>query len=119
MHRTSNSDLLPFDLEIEKTLFRRKKVKVDKIEMDDQNTNRYSEGHLDQNEIHERQEPTLGDYCRPSLNEIFLGIRHQPIDTNNFELKPALISMVHQQQFVRSPFEDPNGHLSNFLELLA
>ena len=51
------------------------------------------------------------------MNENFSGIRHQTIDANNFELKPALISMVQQQQFGRNLFEDPNGHLSNFLEL--
>ena len=51
------------------------------------------------------------------LNENYLGIRHQSIDANNFELKPALISMVKQQQFKGNPSEDPNGHRSNFLEL--
>ena len=51
------------------------------------------------------------------MNEEYLGIRHQPTDANNFELKPALISIVQQQQFECSPSEDPNGHLSNFLQL--
>ena len=73
------------------------KVKADKTKMNNQNTDRYSEGHSDQNEILERQEPTLGDCWRPSLDENFSGIRHQPIDANNFKLKPALISMVQQQ----------------------
>ena len=61
------------------------------------------------------QELTLGDCWKPLMNGKYAGIRHQPIDANNFELKPALISMVQQQQFGGSPFEDPNGHLSNFL----
>ena len=51
------------------------------------------------------------------MNEEYSGIRYQPIDVNNFELKPALISMVQQQQFGGNPSEDPNGHLSNFLQL--
>ena len=51
------------------------------------------------------------------MNEEYLGVRHQPTDDNNFELKLALISMVQQQQFEGSPSEDPNGHLSNFLQL--
>ena len=51
------------------------------------------------------------------MNEEYLGIRHQPIDANNYELKPALISMVQEQQFRGSLFEDLNGHLSNFLQL--
>ena len=46
-------------------------------------------------------------------------IQHQPIDANNFELKLALISMVQQQEFGGSPSEDPNGHLSNFLQLCS
>ena len=30
------------------------------------------------------------------MNENYSGIQHQPIDANNFELKPVLISMVQQ-----------------------
>ena len=37
--------------------------------------------------------------------------------TNNFELKPALISMVQQSQFGNTPMEDPNLHLTMFLEV--
>ena len=51
------------------------------------------------------------------MNENYLGIRHQSINANSFELKPTLISMVQQQQFGRNPSKDPNGHLSIFLEL--
>ena len=51
------------------------------------------------------------------LNEKNLGIRHQPINENNFELKPALISMIQQQRFGGNSSEDPNGHISKILEL--
>ena len=51
------------------------------------------------------------------MNEDYSGICHHPIDANNFELKPVLIKMVKQLQFGGSPSEDPNGHLSNFLQL--
>ena len=69
MLRRSNSNLLSFDLEIEKTLFGRKKVKANKAEMDDPNIDRFSEGHLDQNEMPGIREPTLGDCWRPMMNE--------------------------------------------------
>ena len=85
--------------------------------MDDPNTNRFNEGHSNQNEMPGIREPTLGDCWRPMMNEDYSGIRRQPIDGNNFELKPTLISMVQQQQFGGSPSEDPNGYLSNFLQL--
>ena len=63
------------------------------------------------------REPTLGDCWHPMMNEDYSGICHQLIDANNFELKPALINMVQQQQFKDNPSEDPNGHLLNFLQL--
>ena len=40
---------------------------------------------------------TLGDYWRPMVNENCLGIRKQPIDANNFELKASLISIVQKK----------------------
>ena len=117
MHRRSNSELLSFDPEIERTFFRLKKIKADNIEMEDHNQDKLSEGHSDQNEMPRIREPTLGVCWRSMMNEDYSGIQHQPIDANNFELKPALIFMVQQQQFGGSPFKDPNGHLLNFLQL--
>ena len=94
MHRSSNFELLPFDPKIERTLFKRKKVKADKTDMEYHNNDRFSEGNSDQIKIPGIQEPTLVDCWRPMMNEDYSGIRHQPIDANNFELKPTLISMV-------------------------
>ena len=39
------------------------------------------------------------------------------MDANNFELKPALITMVQQHQFTGHPTEDPNEHLGRFLRI--
>ena len=36
---------------------------------------------------------------------------------NNFEIKPALLNLVQQNQFYGSPTEDPNLHISFFLRL--
>ena len=44
-------------------------------------------------------------------------MRHPPIEASNFELKPTLITMVHENQFTGHPNEDPNEHLRKFLRM--
>ena len=61
MHRRSNSELLSFDPEIERALFRLKKIKVDNTEMEDHNTEKFSEGQSNHNEMPRIREQTLGD----------------------------------------------------------
>ena len=51
------------------------------------------------------------------MNDNYSGVRRQTINANNFELKPALISMVQQAQFSGSPLDDPNIHLAIFVEI--
>ena len=51
------------------------------------------------------------------IREKYSTVRHPPIKANNFELKPALITMVQQSQFTRHPSEDPNEHLGRFLRM--
>ncbi|XP_042021284.1 uncharacterized protein LOC121768798 isoform X1 [Salvia splendens] len=50
-----------------------------------------------------------------------VNIPHPPYDTrvnaNNFELKTGLIQFVEQRVFSGRPTEDPNRHLSKFLEI--
>ena len=60
-YKRPTSELLPFDIEIEITLSKLKRVKVDIIRMEENNNYRYNEGHSDQNEILEMREPTFGD----------------------------------------------------------
>ena len=45
MPKRSTFELLSFDPEIERTLFQLRKVKADNIEMEDQHSDRYREGH--------------------------------------------------------------------------
>ena len=45
---------------------------------------------------HDAQPRTLKDYVRPVVNDNYSSKRRKTINTNNFELKPALISMVQQ-----------------------
>ena len=61
MHRKFSVELLPLDTEIERTFFRRKKAKAANAEIEDQNSDRFSEGHSDHNEIPGLRELTLGD----------------------------------------------------------
>ena len=44
-------------------------------------------------------------------------MRQPPIEANNFELKPTLITMVQQHQFTGHPSEDPNEHLGSFMRM--
>ena len=55
----------------------------------------------------------MRDYFRPVVNYI----RRQPINANNFELKPTLINMVQDNQYGGLPHEDLNVHLAAFLEI--
>lgn len=58
----------------------------------------------------------LKDFAAPHANDLQSSINAPIIDTNNFELKPALVNMVQQNQFAGVPNEDPHLHLSIFLD---
>ena len=60
---------------------------------------------------------TMEDFWRPIIQEEYSTIRQPTVDANNFELKPALITMVQQHQFTDHPTEDPNEHLGRFLRM--
>ena len=101
MRRARTRNIIPFDSEIERTFRSQRKKKVLAMADGEQNA----------------QPHTLKDYVRPIVNDNYSGIRRQTINANNFELKPALISMVQQAQFSGSPLDDPNIHLVMFLEI--
>jgi len=63
------------------------------------------------------QRRVLQDFVTRGVQEIASSIARPIIDANNFNLKPALISMVQQSQFGWTPLEDPNLHLLVFLEV--
>src|SRR4051812_22638117 len=58
----------------------------------------------------------LRDYAAPSRAEPHSSITPPAIEANNFELKPSLVQAVLQNQFSRSPADDPNLHLSVFVQ---
>ena len=59
----------------------------------------------------------MKEFWRPIIQEEYSGVRQPPIEANNFELKPALITTVQQHQFIRHPSEDPNEHLGRFMRM--
>ena len=116
MHRKQNIDLIPADTELERTLRNLRKTKRAK-------NSAMAEERQDQTEGQRtatRRLPitdTMEDFWRPIIQDEYSAIRQPTVDANNFELKPALITMVQQQQFTGHPTEDPNEHLGRFLRM--
>ena len=61
-------------------------------------------------------EKGLRDYALPPAGNLPV-IRRLAIQANNFELKPIALKLVQNIQFMGFPNEDPNTHISNFLEV--
>ena len=59
----------------------------------------------------------MEEFWRPIIQEEYSAVRQPPIEANNFELKPALITMAQQHQFTGHPSEDPNEHLRRFMRM--
>ena len=116
MHRKQDSNLLPADTELERTLISLRKTKRA------ENTSMADERH-DQTEEQRkvaRRPPitdTMEDFLRPIIQEEYSTIRQPTVDANNFELKASLITMVQQHQFTSHPTKDPNEHLGRFLKM--
>ena len=59
----------------------------------------------------------MEDFWRPVIQDEYSTVRQPAIEGNNFELKPALITMVQQHQFTGNPSEDPNEHMGRFMRM--
>ena len=116
MHRKQDSDLFPADTELERTLRSLRKTKrVENAAMTDERHDQTEEQRTTA-----RRPPitdTMEDFWRPIIREEYSAIRQPTVDANNFELKPALITMVQQHQFTGHPIEDPNEHLGRFFRM--
>ncbi|KAJ1426490.1 hypothetical protein SESBI_10233 [Sesbania bispinosa] len=40
-----------------------------------------------------------------------------PVQANNFEVKPIMLQVVRQEQFMGLPSEDPHTHIQKFLSI--
>ena len=59
----------------------------------------------------------MEDFWRPVIRDDYSAVRQPAIEANNFELKPALITMVQQHQYIGHPSEDPNEHMRRFMRM--
>ena len=60
---------------------------------------------------------TMEDLWKSFIQDKYLAVRQPAIDANDFELDPALIAMVQQNQFTGHSTENPNEHLGRFLRI--
>ncbi|XP_073294485.1 uncharacterized protein [Primulina huaijiensis] len=74
---------------------------------------------MDDNRDNENPPPAIPiiDHFRSVLNAHYSGIARGTVNENNFELKPALINTVQQNQFGGAATADPHLHLRTFLEI--
>ena len=114
MHKKPDSDLFPIDTELERTLRSLRKTKrTERATMTDERNDQTVEQRTAARRPH--LQDTMEDFWWPIIKEEYSAIRQPTIDANNFEMKPALITMVQQNQFTGHPTEDPNEHLGRFL----
>ena len=116
MHRKQNTDLIPADTELERTLRSLRKTKRAESSAMAEERQDQAEGQRTA-AIRPPITDTMEDFWRPIIQDEYSAIRQPAVDANNFELKPALITMVQQQQFTGHPTEDPNEHLGRFLRM--
>ena len=64
-----------------------------------------------------KEQDTMEDLWNSFISNKYSAIKPPAIIANDFELKPALITMVQQNQFSGHPTENPNEHLGRFLRI--
>ena len=64
-----------------------------------------------------QRQRTMEDFWRLVIQDEYSTVRQHAIEANNFELKPTLITMVQQHQYIGHPSEDPNEHMGRFLRM--
>ena len=117
MHRKPDSDLSTLDTELERTLRNLRKVKrAGEVTIADGRINQTVEQETEVERL--QRQDTMEAFWRPIIQAEYSAIRQPAVEANNFELKPALITMVQQHQFTSHPIEDYNEHLGRFLRMV-
>ena len=62
---------------------------------------------------------SLKNYSQPSPSGVPTGLAMPAIQAANFEIKPALLTMIQQNQFAGLASEDPTNHLQRFQQLCS
>ena len=95
MHRKPEADLLPLDTEIERTLKNLRQITSTKSRsMENQRERLQAIPEEKEEEERQKRPNTMEDFWRPIIQEEYSVVRQPTIEGNNFELKPALITMV-------------------------
>ena len=64
-----------------------------------------------------KEQDTMEDVWNSFIHNKYSAIKPPAINANDFELQPALIIMVQQNQFAGHSTENPNEHLGRFLRI--
>ena len=64
-----------------------------------------------------KEHDTMENLWNSFIHNKYVAIKQPAIDANDFELEPALITMVQQNQFSGHSTENPNEHLGRFLRI--
>ena len=64
-----------------------------------------------------KEQDTMEDLWKSFIQDKYSVVKQPAIDVNEFELKPALITMVQQNQFTGHSTKNPNEHLGRFLRI--
>ena len=64
-----------------------------------------------------KEHDTMEDLWNSFIHNKYSAITQSAIDANEYELEPALITMVQQNQFTLHSTENPNEHLGRFLRI--
>ena len=95
MHRRPEADLLPLDTEIERTLQNLRRITNAESKNIANQRERLQAIPEEEEEVKRNKRPnTMEDFWRPIIQEEYCVVRQPTVEAKNFELKPALITMV-------------------------
>ena len=130
MRRRGQVELLLFNPEPERTLhqLRREQRKAQQRDLTIMQNHEEQDHDQEQNEPQGGQNENNGRNYAPRLFTLLeefalpptvvqYAIRRPPIQANNFELKTVTLQMLQNIQFHGLPSENPNTHLTNFIEV--